>query len=151
MVYCTYHMETITVNQFSGLAYADDMKRRHKNGHNGHAEVGFPERLVELRRERGWTQQALCALVRCGITQLKRYEGGTSQPTLDVIKRLAQALRVSSDYLLFGKDERGPDDDLRLQFEAVTRFSSEEKKVVKSILEGMILKHEAKRWSSSSS
>jgi transcriptional regulator with XRE-family HTH domain len=145
-------METITVNEFSGLAYADDVKRRHKNGHNGHhVEVGFPERLVELRKERGWTQQALCDLVRCGITQLKRYEGGTSQPTLDVIKRLAQALRVSSDYLLFGKDERGPDDDLRLQFEAVTRFSSEEKKVVKSILEGMILKHEAKRWSSSSS
>ena len=96
-------------------------------------------------------QQALCALVRCGIAQLKRYESGASQPTLDVIKRLAQALRVSSDYLLFGKDERGPNDDLRLQFEAVSSFSSEEKKVVKSVLEGMILKHEAKRWSCSSS
>jgi transcriptional regulator with XRE-family HTH domain len=151
MVYCTYHMMTSTVNGFYGAAYADDMKRQHKNGHNGHAEVGFPQRLAELRKEHGLTQQALCALVGCGITQLKRYEGGSSQPTLDVIKRLAQALRVSSDYLLFGKDERGPDDDLRLQFEAVSRFSSEEKKVVKSVLEGMILKHEAKRWSSSSS
>lgn len=144
-------MATISVNGFSGAAYADDMKRRQKNGHNGHAGVGFPERLAELRKERSLTQQALANSVRCGITQLKRYEGGASQPTLDVIKRLAQALRVSSDYLLFGKDERGPDDELRLQFEAVSRFSPEEKKVVKSILEGMILKHEARRWSSSSS
>ena len=144
-------MMTITTNGFSALPYADNMKRQHKNGHNGHADAGFPERLVGVRKERGWTQQALCALVRCGIAQLKRYESGASQPTLDVIKRLAQALRVSSDYLLFGKDARGPDDDLRLQFEAVSRFSSEEKKVVKSVLEGMILKHEAKRWSSSSS
>lgn len=151
MVYCKYHMATITVNGFCALPYADHMKRQHKNGPNGHADAGFPGRLAELRKERGWTQQALAALVRCGITQLKRYESGASQPTLDVIRRLAQALRVSSDYLLFGKDERGPDDDLRLQFEAVSRFSSEEKKVVKSLLEGMILKHEAKRWSSSSS
>jgi hypothetical protein len=49
---------------------------------------------------------------------------------------------------LFGTNERGPDDDLRLQFEAVSRFSLEEKKVVKSLLEGMILKHEARRWNS---
>ena len=144
-------MMTITTNGSSALPYADNMKRQHKNGHNGHADAGFPERLVGVRKERGWTQQALCALVRCGIAQLKRYESGASQPTLDVIKRLAQALRVSSDYLLFGKDERGPNDDLRPQFEAVSSFSSEEKKVVKSVLEGMILKHEAKRWSSSSS
>ncbi len=48
--------------------------------------------------------------------------------------------------LLFGKDERGPDDDLRLQFEAVSRFDEEEKRVVWSLLEGMILKHEARRW-----
>ena len=48
--------------------------------------------------------------------------------------------------LLFGKDERGPDDDPLLQFEAVSRFDQEEKRVVRSLLEGMILKHEARRW-----
>ena len=56
------------------------------------------------------------------------YEAGTSQPTLDVIRGLSTALQVSADMLLFGKDERGPDDDLRLQFEAVSRFNEEEKR-----------------------
>lgn len=78
--------------------------------------------------------------------QLRRYEGGSSQPTLDVIRNLALALGVTSDRLVFGKDERGPDEDLRLQFEAVSRFNAEEKKAVKSVLEGLILKHEARRW-----
>jgi hypothetical protein len=41
----------------------------------------------------------------------------------------------------------GPDDDLRLQFDAVSRFDADEKHVVRSLLEGMILKHEAHRWS----
>jgi transcriptional regulator with XRE-family HTH domain len=82
------------------------------------------------------------------VVQLRRYEGGASQPTLDVIRKLAIALGVSADLLLFGKDQRGPDDELRLQFEAVSRFDPEEKKVVRSLLDGMILKHEARRWSS---
>jgi len=53
--------------------------------------------------------------------------------------------------LLFGKDQRGPDDDLRLQFEAVSRFDEEGKRVVRSLLEGVILKHEARRWQTVSS
>jgi transcriptional regulator with XRE-family HTH domain len=108
----------------------------------------FHERLAALRKERGLTQQALADRIGGHVQQLKRYEAGSSQPTLDVIRNLATALSVSSDQLLFGKDERGPDDDLRLQFEAVSRFDEEEKRVVRSLLEGMILKHEARRWQS---
>lgn len=63
-----------------------------------------------------------------------------------MIRKLSQALGVSSDELLFGSTERGPDEDLRLQFEAISRFTEEEKKVVKSVLEGLLLTHEARKW-----
>ena len=59
------------------------------------------------------------------------------------------ALGVTADELIFEKNERGPDEDLRLQFEAVSRMNSAEKRVVKELIEGMILKHEARRWASS--
>jgi hypothetical protein len=49
--------------------------------------------------------------------------------------------------LIFDKDERGPDEDLKLQFEAISRMSKDEKKIIKALLDGMILKHEAQRWS----
>lgn len=45
----------------------------------------FPERLTALRKERGMTQQALADQVGLAVLQIRRYEGGTSQPTLDVI------------------------------------------------------------------
>ncbi|GIU24431.1 hypothetical protein TUM4644_18870 [Shewanella colwelliana] len=48
-------------------------------------------------------------------------------------------------YIFFESSKRGPDEELRLQFEAISHFDSEEKKVTKSLLEGMILKHEARR------
>jgi hypothetical protein len=43
---------------------------------------------------------------------------------------------------VFG-DERGPGEDLALQFEAVSQFTEHEKRTVRELLEGMILKHVA--------
>ncbi len=48
--------------------------------------------------------------------------------------------------------ESGADEELRWQFEAVSRFDPEAKKVVKQVLDSMILQQEARRrWSSSTS
>ncbi len=109
--------------------------------------MDFPKRLSTLRKKKGFTQQVLADKVSVHVVQIKRYEAGDSQPTLEVIRKLARALSVSADLLIFDEDERGPEDDLKLQFEAISQFDPEEKKVVKALLEGLILKHEAKRWS----
>ena len=108
--------------------------------------MSFPARLAELRKKKGLTQQALAESIGMHVIQIRRYEAGNSQPTLDVIRRLAIALSVSADVLIFEKDERGPDEELRLQFEAISRFDPEDKKVVRTVLDGLILKHQAKRW-----
>ena len=52
---------------------------------------------------------------------------------------MAVALGISADTLLLAPDERGPDDALKLQFEAVSRFDPESKKVVQQVLDSMIL------------
>jgi hypothetical protein len=48
--------------------------------------------------------------------------------------------------LLFEDGERGPDEDLRLQFEAMGQLSAEEKGVARAVLEGLLLKHAARRF-----
>ena len=96
-------------------------------------------------KERNLTQKALAGQVGVHITQIQRYESGAIQPTLDVIRRLAVALSVSADLLVFDKAERGPDEELRLQFEAISRMPPEEKMIIKALLEGMILKHQTKQ------
>jgi len=106
----------------------------------------FAERLEQLRKHKQLTQQALADAASVSLSILKRYESGKAQPTLPVLRRLAVALGVSGDALLFDADERGPSDDLRLHFEAVAQMSPEERQVVRSLLEGMILKHQARRF-----
>jgi len=46
----------------------------------------------------------------------------------------------------FEDSERGPDDDLRLQFEAMGQLTPEEKGVARAVLEGLMLKHAANRF-----
>jgi transcriptional regulator with XRE-family HTH domain len=105
----------------------------------------FPARLIQLRKTLGFTQQELAAAAELHVNQIRRYEAGTAQPTLDALIRLAKVLRVSLDDLVFGEGERGPSDDLRLQFEAVSQFPEEERKIVKALLDGMIIKFQTKQ------
>lgn len=105
----------------------------------------FPERLVTLRKQKGYTQQVLADAIAINVSQLKRYEAGTSQPTLEVLRKLSITLNVTADTLIFDENERGPDEELRLHFEAISRFDTEERKVVKALLDSLILKHEAQR------
>lgn len=54
-------------------------------------------------------------------------------------------MNITIDSLVFGEGERDPSDDLRLQFEAVSRMPDEERKIVKALLEGMIVKYQTKQ------
>jgi hypothetical protein len=67
-----------------------------------------------------------------------------------VFRKIVLALNVSADKMLFDGDERGPDDKLRPQFEAISGFDSQEKQIIREVLEGIILKHEAKWWATTS-
>ncbi len=118
------------------------------HGHYLWIAMDFPDRLTSLRKERNLTQKALAERVEVHITQIQRYENGSTQPTLDIIRRLATTLSVSADELIFGEDERGPDDQLKLQFEALRQFNDHEKLVAKELLDSLILKHTANRLAS---
>lgn len=106
--------------------------------------MDFPERLATLRNERGMTQGTLAEHVGIHVSQLRRYEAGNSSPTLDVLRKLAIALSVSSDTLVFDA-ERDSDEELRLQLEATQRLTDEDKQLVKRFINGLLLSHEAKR------
>jgi transcriptional regulator with XRE-family HTH domain len=111
--------------------------------------MNFPARLVRLRKDQGYSQQRLADAVSLHVNQIKRYETGATQPALDALVRLAKALHVSLDALVFDEDERGPSDDLRLQFEAVSQLLEGEQAVVREVLDGLIIKYQTRRWDSS--
>lgn len=95
------------------------------------------------------TQQALADQVGCHATTIRRYEANETQPILEVIRKLARALSVSADALVIEQDERGPTDELRLQFEAASQLPPDEQSLVTEVLESLIIKYQTRRWDSS--
>jgi transcriptional regulator with XRE-family HTH domain len=69
------------------------------------------------------TQQSFADATGIHVQQIKRYEANTSQPSAEALKKIAKCFGVTTDWLLFEDGERGPDDDLRLQFEAIGQLT----------------------------
>jgi transcriptional regulator with XRE-family HTH domain len=106
----------------------------------------FGDRLAALRKQRGLTQQALGDAAGAHVTQIRRYEAGSSQPTLDVLRAIALALNTSADSLLFDTDERGPETPaLRLRMEALDQLDPDEQANVLAMIEGALLRHQVRQ------
>lgn len=108
--------------------------------------MNFPEKLLKIRKSQGLTQQGLSEAAQLHINQIRRYESGAAQPTLEGLIKLAKALHVSLDELVFEENERGPGSKMRLLFEAVEQLKEEEQRVIRELLEGMVMKYQARRW-----
>lgn len=82
------------------------------------------------------------------VNSLKKYEAGQAQPSLDVLKKIALTLHVSTDFLLFDEHERGPNGELALQLEAIDQMPDNEQMVIREVLESLIIKYQSRRWDS---
>lgn len=72
------------------------------------------DRLREIRRKREHSQEELAELVKTTRHQIGRYELGQSEPSADMLARLANILGCSADYLVGLSDEEtgyGPEID----------------------------------------
>ncbi|MGY2287923.1 helix-turn-helix domain-containing protein [Pseudomonas gingeri] len=76
--------------------------------HQGLFWMSFTERFLRLRKQHSLTQQQMADTVGIHITQVKRYESGEAQPLLEVLKKVAVAFNVSTDWLMFEENEREP-------------------------------------------
>ncbi len=109
---------------------------------NGQAN-SFPERLKQLRQQKSYSQQQLAERAEIHYTHIGRYERGQSKPSTDTLKRLAEALGVSSDYLLDGATDQVAkatfeDRDLLRQFQELQTLDEEDKNIVKTLIEAFI-------------
>lgn len=64
----------------------------------------FQERLKELRKQNGLTQQQLAEILHISQPSYIRYEAGTAEPTQENLIKIADTFDVSVDYLLGRKE-----------------------------------------------
>jgi len=65
----------------------------------------FSDRLKAMRETRGMSQADLAKKTRLQPTAISHFETGARSPSFDNLRRLADALNVSTDYLIGRSDE----------------------------------------------
>jgi transcriptional regulator with XRE-family HTH domain len=60
------------------------------------------ERLKQARRHTGWRQTDLAQAANVGIATVRRIEQETMDPRLSTARRIADALGIRVEWLLFG-------------------------------------------------
>lgn len=82
------------------------------------------DRIKEARRQKGWTQAQLGAMVSSDAKYVSRIERGKSQPSLSMVVDIANALEKSPNYLLQDSaDYISPSDsgDIRILYQKYGR------------------------------
>ena len=105
--------------------------------------MAFSTRFLQLRKEYQLTQQEMADKCGMHITQVRRYEANQAQPSIEILKKIALAFNVTTDWLIFEEGERHLPDNLQLKFEAVSQMTEEDQRTIQSLIDGMILKHTA--------
>lgn len=67
----------------------------------------FQRRLRQARDIRGWSQSELAAQAGMPASSIAHFETGTRKPSFDTLRRLANALEMTTDFLLGRVDEPG--------------------------------------------
>lgn len=103
----------------------------------------FPRRFRQLRRQKNLSQAELGKIVGIHYTHIGRYERGLSKPNSETVKRLAEALGVTTDYLIEGETDevakaRLEDRELLNQFREIEKLPENDKSVVKIFLDAFI-------------
>ena len=68
------------------------------------------DKIVELRKKNGWSQEELAERLNVSRQAISRWEGATAQPDATNILQLSKLFGVTTDYLL--NDEYESDNDL---------------------------------------
>lgn len=108
--------------------------------------MALQDRIRELRLERKWTQKDLADKLGIQQKQISAYERGSNNPSTNILIRLAEAFDVSLDYLAFESQGQTAkvqikDRELLRYFEAIDKFSEQERKIAKEVLDLIIMKH----------
>lgn len=103
------------------------------------------ERIRLTRQQKKISQTELAEISGVNKKSLSRYELGTSIPPADALKSIADALGVSTDYLLSDDSVVIKDKELFKKFEVLQNIDEETKTVVDNFLDLIIRDFKARK------
>ena len=111
---------------------------------NSPSEV-FRIRLRQARELRGWNQGDIAERAGMPASSIAHFESGSRRPSFDSLRRLANALEISTDYLLGRVDDPGLAQAGDPLFRDIGRLSGHDRDIAKEFLKMLANRNAAKK------
>lgn len=103
------------------------------------------DRIQDLRKQKGFTQEILAKKAGTSLTQMARYETKGIQPPADVLVKLATIFGTTVDFLVSGATEdkakaQLKDTELLQQFKEVEQLNDKDKNIVKTLIDAFLMR-----------
>lgn len=102
------------------------------------------DRIKALRSEAGLSQAELAETIGGDGRQISRYENERITPSLDALARIAQALNVSLDHLVFDNIDRrplhAPENILGDRLTAIAELNDDDRTAPLNVIDGLVTK-----------
>jgi transcriptional regulator with XRE-family HTH domain len=112
--------------------------------------MSFGDNLKRIRTNKGFSQGDLAKMIEVHATHISRYERNLTSPNIDVLKKIADALEVSTDKLIYGSDEqiinnKISDTELLQLFHKVQELTNENITSVKAMLKAFVFQKDIQK------
>jgi len=103
------------------------------------------EKIRQLRGELGLSQEEFGKRAGIHPKHVGKYEGNKTIPSADKLRKIAEVLGVSADYLLYDKVPKAGkievnDPELLEKFTLIDKVSEKDREIIKTVLDALILK-----------
>jgi transcriptional regulator with XRE-family HTH domain len=107
--------------------------------------MDFKDRLKEARTRKNLSQGKLAELTGVNVMNISRYERGEHKPNTEILTKMANALEVTTDFLMSGTiDEAAQnvisDKELLTQFQDIAKLPNERKLIIKEVIDSFLFK-----------
>lgn len=112
--------------------------------------MSIGERILELRKQKGLSQQDVADKIGISKAQLSRYEAKGVQPPADCINQLAELFEVSTDFLIKGEaddiaQKSIHNTELLNQFKRVSALPDYEQKTILKVVKALICEYDVRQ------
>ena len=111
--------------------------------------TSFGKRLTQEREKNKLSKGELATSIGLHYSQIGRYERGEALPSADVLKKLANQLGVTTDYLMNGTksdmaEEKIKDKKLINLFNRISELDTNSQKIVTTLIDAFLFQQEMK-------
>ncbi len=112
--------------------------------------MSFGDNLKKIRAEKDISQGDLAKMIDVHATHISRYERNLTSPTIEVVKKIADALEVSTDTLIYGSNEqiitsKLNDTELLQLFNKVQVLNKEDITSIKAMLKAFVFQKDIQK------